>query len=94
MEHLVLNMLRDIFGKVSYWTDIYGNEIDFIIKGTRGEVHTVECKINPDKYSPAALKKFREYYTKSGNYCFSPHIKDRFKLRFGDIEVNFQSFPE
>jgi predicted AAA+ superfamily ATPase len=92
--HLVLDMLRVYFGNVYYWTDKYGNEIDFIVKGTGKEVHTVECKINPDKYSPSAIKKFREYYPKGRNYCYSPHIKDNFKLSFGKIEVFFQSFPQ
>jgi uncharacterized protein len=92
-EHLVLDMLRVDFGKVCYWTDKNGNEIDFIIKGTRGEIHTIECKVNPDKYSPSAVKKFREYYPKGNNYCFSPHISKPYRLNFGSIVVSFQSFP-
>jgi hypothetical protein len=90
-EHLVLDMLRVFYGTVYYWTDKYHNEIDFIIKGKAEEVHTVECKISPDKYSPLAVKKFREYYPAGRNYCFSPHIKSPYKLSFGDIEVTFQS---
>jgi len=92
-EHLVLDMLHVAFGNVYYWTDKYQNEIDFIIKGTRGEVHTVECKINPDKYSPAAVEKFREFYPEGNNYCYSPHIRNHYKLSFENIEVSFQSFP-
>jgi hypothetical protein len=92
-EHLVLDMLRVGFGSVFYWTDKYGNEIDFVFKGTGKEVHTVECKINPDKYSPAAIKKFREYYPEGRNFCYSPHIKNRYMLSFGNITVSFQSFP-
>jgi len=93
-EHLVLDMLRVTYGEVYYWNDKYGNEIDFIIKGVRGEVHTVECKINPEKYSPSAVRKFREYYPIGSNYCYSPHIVNGFKLSYGDIEVDFLSFPE
>jgi predicted AAA+ superfamily ATPase len=92
-EHLVLDMLHVAFGNVYYWTDKYGNEIDFIIKAENGAVHTVECKINPDKYSPAAVNKFREYYPDGNNYCYSPHIKKPYKLSYGSIEVSFQSFP-
>ncbi len=87
-------MLRVAYGNVYYRTDKYGNEIDFIIKGVRGEVHTVECKINPEKYSPSAVRKFREYYPIGSNYCYSPHIVNGFKLSYGDIEVDFLSFPE
>lgn len=92
-EHLVLDMLHVGFGSVFYWTDKYGNEIDFVFKGTGKEVHTVECKINPDKYSPTAIKKFREYYPEGRNFCYSPHIKNQYMLSFGNITVSFQSFP-
>jgi hypothetical protein len=86
-------MLRVSFDKVYYWTDKYRNEIDFIVKKTEGYVHTIECKINPAKYSPSAVKKFREYYPKGNNFCYSPHIKNPYKISFGSIEVSFQSFP-
>jgi predicted AAA+ superfamily ATPase len=92
-EHLVLDMLHVAYGKVNYWTDKSGNEIDFIVKGTGGEMHTVECKINPDNYSSGAVKKFREYYPEGKNFCYSPHIKNQFRLIFGEIEVSFQSYP-
>jgi hypothetical protein len=92
-EHLVLDMLHVAYGKVYYWTDKYQNEIDFIVKGTGEEVHIVECKINPDNYSSGAAKKFREYYPEGTNFCYSPHIKNPFKLIVGEIEVSFQSFP-
>ncbi|OFY61431.1 MAG: ATPase [Bacteroidetes bacterium RBG_13_43_22] len=92
-EHLVLDMLHVLYGIVYYWTDKNKKEIDFIIKGERGELNTVECKINPDKYSPEAVKKFREYYPLGRNYCLSPHIKVPYKLSYGDIEVHFQSVP-
>lgn len=90
-EHLVLDMLRVCFGIVYYWQDKDKSEIDFIIKGDKGEIHTVECKINPDKYSAGVVQKFRDYYPNGRNYCFSPHIKIPYKLRFGNTEVDFQS---
>lgn len=93
-EHLVLDMMRVRFGSVFFWSDKYGNEIDFIVKGTRGEVHTFECKINPDKYSPATIMKFRGFYPNGKNYCLSPHIRESYKLSFGGTEVNYRSFPE
>jgi hypothetical protein len=89
-EHLVLDMLRVKYGAVFYWMDKEKNEIDFIVKGVRGEVHTIECKINPDKFSSATIKKFRENYPKGSNYCFCPHIKTPYRLLFGEIVVTFQ----
>ena len=86
-EHLVLDMLRVSFGNVYYWTDKVRNEIDFIVKGEGREIHTIECKINPDKYSDRAIKKFRTYYPKGKNYCFSPHVKIPYKIDINGIEV-------
>ncbi len=90
-EHLVLDMLKAEYGKVFYWSDKEKNEIDFVIKGNRDEVHTAECKINPDRFSVNAVKRFRKFYPKGRNYCFSPHIKEPYKLKFGDIVVEFIS---
>jgi uncharacterized protein len=94
-EHLVLDMLRVVFGQVYYWMDKEKNEVDFIVKGPGEEVHTVECKINPDKYSPRSIERFRKYYQKGKNYCFSPHIKSPYKLKSGKLEIEFRSsFPQ
>jgi predicted AAA+ superfamily ATPase len=92
-EHLVLDMLRVVYGKVYYWKDKDKTEIDFIVKGGRSEFHAIECKINPDKYLPSAIRKFRKYYPKGRNYCFCPHIHAPFKLSFDGIEVHFQTVP-
>jgi predicted AAA+ superfamily ATPase len=86
-EHLVLDMLRVSFGNVYYWTDKERNEIDFIVKGEGREIHTIECKINPDKYSDRTIRKFRTYYPKGKNYCFSPHVKIPYKIDINGIEV-------
>ncbi len=92
-EHLVVDMLRAKYEKIFFWKEKSGSEVDFVVKGEKGEVHTFECKINPDKYSPGALMKFRVYYPHGRNYCFSPHITSPYKLRFDRHEVVFQSFP-
>jgi len=90
-EHLVLDMLRVAYGKVYYWLDKEKNEIDFLVKGQGVTVHTIECKINPDKYSVKALQKFRAYYPEGRNFCFSPHIITPYTLNVGNIEVEFCS---
>ena len=60
-EHLVLDLLRTATGGegLSYWRDKTGREIDFVIRSGR-DVHTVECKINPARFEPAALTAFRD----------------------------------
>ncbi len=90
-EHLVLDMLRTQMGDVLYWADTYGHEIDFVVKESEGQVHAFECKINPDKFSPKALQKFREFYPEGKNYCVSPHIEIPYKLNFQGTEVWFLS---
>lgn len=90
-EHLVLDMLRVSYGNVYYWTDKEGNEVDFIVKGPDREVHTIECKINPEKYTSKSIQKFRSYYPKGKNYCFSPHVKTPYKLQVKNMEVEFCS---
>ena len=90
-EHLVLDMLRTSYGVVYYWLDKGKNEVDFIVKGDGEEVHTIECKINPDKYSPKAVQKFREFYPLGRNLCISPHIVATYKLSYETLEVEFQS---
>ena len=90
-EHLVLDMLRVSYGNVSYWLDKEKNEIDFVVKGEGEEIHAIECKINPEKFSPKTLLKFRSYYPRGKNFCFSPHIRTPYKLSFEDAEVVFQS---
>ena len=86
-EHLVLDMLRVSFDNVFYWADKQKSEIDFVVKGEGNEVHTIECKINPDKYVVNAVKKFRGLYPKGKNFCFSPHVKSPYKIETGGTEV-------
>lgn len=93
-EHLVLDMLKVAYGNVYYWTDKFGKEIDFIVKGKGKEVHTIECKVNPDKYTDVAVRKFREYYPEGRDYCLSPHINTSYSLNFDRTEVVFQSIPD
>lgn len=93
-EHLVLDMLSVAYDKVYYWRDKNKNEIDFIVKGKGAALHTIECKINPDKYSQKAVSKFREFYPEGRNFCFCPHINVPYKLNIGKSEVCFQSVPD
>lgn len=93
-EHLVLDMLKVYYGEVFYWQNKDKYEIDFLVKGIINSVHTFECKVNPAKFDPKALLKFREFYPAGNNYCFSPHIKNTYRRRFGNVEVKFISTAE
>jgi predicted AAA+ superfamily ATPase len=90
-EHLVLDMLSVDYKNVKYWMHIDKSEIDFVVKGRSNSVDVIECKINPDKYTPKALRKFRTLYPQGKNYCFSPHIERPYRLSFGEQEVEFRS---
>lgn len=90
-EHLVLDMLRVNYGQVYYWIDKVKDEIDFIVREQGKIVHTIECKINPEKYSVKAIQKFRTLYPDGRNLCISPHIKEPYKLKKGNIEIEFHS---
>ena len=67
-EHLVLDMLRATYGQVYYWSDKEKSEIDFVVKGEGDEIHAIECKVNPDKFSGKAILKFRAFYPQGRNF--------------------------
>ena len=92
-EHLVLDMLIAAHKTVNYWQYKDNTEIDFVIQRKNKQIDTVECKINPDKYTPKALHEFRALYPDGKNLCFSPHIQVPYKLKFGHLEVEFRSVP-
>ena len=90
-EHLVLDMLRTRFRdhQLYYWRDKSGREIDFVIKHSEKEVDIVECKINPDSFSPGNMKIFRSIYPTGNNYCYSPYIKKPYLLQQNGINIEF-----
>lgn len=86
-EHLVLDSLRfryadqDIF----YWQDKSHREVDFVIRRGRGEVDTIECKINPDRLSPVGIKAFRNLYPKGNNFVCVPMVQQPYQIRRDDL---------
>jgi len=90
-EHLVLDMLSADNDTIKFWLDKDKTEIDFVLPDHGNRINTVECKVNPHKYSPKALHKFRTHYPEGRNYCYSPHIETPYKLKFGNLEVEFRS---
>ncbi len=92
-EHLVLDALRvdveEKGGDLYYWQDKSQREIDFVIKRSRKQVDTVECKINPDSFAPQTLKAFRELYPNGRNYIISPVIVEPYRTRYDRHLVEF-----
>ena len=95
-EHLVLDTVRTRLGdhNVRYWRDKSGREVDFVIKGRGRQAAAIECKINPDHFSPANLAVFRSFYPEGRNYVLSPHIKSPYQRRYGKLQVHFISVNE
>ncbi len=94
-EHLVLDMLRtkEPISSTHYWRDKSGREIDFVIKRTENAVDTYECKIRPDSFCTHALKAFRELYPKGKNYLISPQVQQPYRIRHGNLMVEYTGVP-
>lgn len=92
-EHLVLDALRTAVPEFSlfFWRDKSGREIDFVIKGSKQQAHTLECKINPDDFNPRSLIHFRSLYPNGNNYVACPYITTSYKHRYKELVVNFCS---
>ena len=92
-EHLVLDKLRTHINRSNlyYWQDKSNREIDFIVKEPGQQIHTIECKINPEQYNSVALSAFRSLYPDGKNYLISPKIKMPYKRAFKDVVLNYHS---
>jgi len=93
-EHLVLDTLRSLFpiGRLYYWRDKSKHEIDFVLTHPRSRrVDTIECKMNPDSFSPKNLLEFRRYYPEGEDMVLSPLVKTAYKRTFDACVVSFRS---
>jgi predicted AAA+ superfamily ATPase len=88
-EHVVLEHLQAYFPNetIRYWRDKAGREVDFVLARRRDQIDTVECKWNPSDFDPSALRVFRSYYPKGGNYLVSPVSGPAYPKRFGSLTV-------
>ena len=88
-EHLVLEHLQSHFPDipVRYWRDKAGQEVDFVLVRRRDEVDAIECKWDPAAFDSSALKLFRGYYPKGGNYLVTPSGDPAYTKRYGELEV-------
>ena len=73
-EHVVIEYLQAHAhtGKLHYWRDASGREIDFVVPRARDRVDAIECKWDPAAFDPGPLKLFRSYYPRGANYLVSP----------------------
>lgn len=73
-EHLVLETLVAHVGakRIRYWRDKLKREVDFVLPGPGGRCDAVECKWNPDRFSPRSLAAFRELHPEGYSYLLSP----------------------
>ncbi len=94
-EHLVLDSLRTKYSSINlfFWRDKSRREIDFVIKQGR-EIHTVECKINPERFETKSLKAFRALYPDGKNYVIVPFLKTPFTQKIDGFLIRFCSIKE
>jgi predicted AAA+ superfamily ATPase len=88
-EHLVLEFLQ-AHGhewRIQYWRDASGREVDFVVPRNRAEVDVIECKWDPKKLDPAAIKVFRSYYPKGNNYLICPLSIPGYSKRVAGLDI-------
>lgn len=92
-EHLVLDTLRAAGhgGDIGYWRDKSGREIDFVLDRGGRRVDAIECKINPSRFDPGALRQFRAFYPNGGNWVVSPMEDQPWNRTYGGLTVRFIS---
>ena len=84
-EHLVLDTLSTQYRDIFYWRDKSHNEIDFVIKRGGEAVDAIECKINPDKLDPHAIRVFRKFYPQGSNLLLCPQVKQPYRIQREDL---------
>jgi predicted AAA+ superfamily ATPase len=92
-EHLVLDTLRTHFPlfNILYWRDKSSREIDFIVRGSNGAIHALECKINQDNFNTKSLEQFRELYPIGKNLVISPFIDGSYIRKMKGLPIIFCS---
>ena len=95
-EHLVLDVLLGLFGdgRVFYWRDKAGREVDFVIRREGSRVDALECKINPDRLNMSALSAFRALYPEGRNYIVSPAARRSYTTREQDLIMTVCDTPD
>ena len=88
-EHLVLEWLQAIRpdGRIFFWRDASGREVDFVIPRNRNRLDAVECKWDPAQFDPAGLAAFRGFYPNGSNLLVCPSIDRPYKKRIKGMDI-------
>jgi predicted AAA+ superfamily ATPase len=95
-EHLVLNEVQGKLqtGKVHYWRDKKGHEIDLVL-GRRGTSPiAIECKYKSSDADFESFGAFRRNYPEGKNYVVSREFGNSQKMRTKDLEVHYVSLAD
>lgn len=90
-EHYVLNELHASAqaGKVQYWRNKQGHEIDFVLVPRGQPPVAIECKLSADQFVPNHLQSFRHHYSKGPNYVVCTDVSRPYTKSYGDLQVEF-----
>ncbi len=90
-EHLVLNELLAAlpYGRIQYWRDKQGHEIDFVLCSRRGTPAAIECKWSMAGYDPKNLLIFRSRYPEGKNFVVANGLARPVTRKYGPHEVMF-----
>jgi len=88
-EHIVLNEMhaRRPTGKIRYWRDKGGHEVDFVIEHRSADLTAIECKWSVGSFRADHLEIFRKNYSRGENWCVAHDVKKTYERRFGNILV-------
>jgi hypothetical protein len=91
---MVLDYLRTGLdsGRLYFWRDKSGREVDFVIRRPGESVDAVECKFNPDRLDAAPLHAFRADYPKGRNYVVSPVVKAPYVREHRGLGISYCGF--
>lgn len=91
IEHLAMDELKTIFHtqKIQFWRDKQQREIDFVLSGKEGPVHTFECKLSADRFSTRNLDAFRDNYPHGENFVITGGNETGLKRKAGGHIVRF-----
>lgn len=95
-EHLTLDTLRSLMpaGKLYFWRDKSGREIDFVLRSRNNDMDTFECKLSPDHYNCYHLDIFRGHYPQGKNYLICPLTKSSYRIKKTDHIINVISLKD
>jgi len=90
-EHYVLNELHALLqpGKISYWRDKQGHEIDFIVERRGLPPLAIEAKWKGQDFDYTNLKVFMRQYPYAQAWVVTKDLIGAVNKKFGDVAVKF-----